>query len=246
MIGWIDADWDAQPGIVAGTTTRTGGVSKDGYASLNLGAHVDDDPASVAANRARLVEALKLDAEPRWLQQVHGRDVAHVDTNSVGVPSADASVTSTPGVPLVIMTADCLPVLVVNRAGTEIAAAHGGWRGLADGVLAATVARLQSSPADLLAWLGPAISQPRFEVGGEVREAFVRRSASLARCFEANTSGRYQADLYGIARQQLLDLGVGTVSGGGFCTHTDSEHFFSHRRNPRCGRMASVIMIPAT
>ncbi len=242
MIGWIPADWPAPDGIVAGTTTRSGGVSDAGYASLNLGAHVGDAPDAVAANRARLVEAVGLDGEPAWLEQVHGSTVLRVVSADEERPAADASVTGEPGVPLVIMTADCLPVLLVNRDGREVGAAHGGWRSLADGILSKTVDAM--APGELVAWLGPAISQPNFEVGIEVRETFLDKDPALERCFLLNPRERYQADLYAIARHQLLAAGVTEVHGGGFCTYADDTRFYSHRRDPKCGRMATVIQIP--
>ncbi len=246
MIGWIEADWNAPGHVVAGSTTREGGVSEAGYASLNLGAHVDDDPAAVTANRERLSESLRLGAEPRWLEQVHGNDVTRFDSAPAKVPRSDASLTSEPGVPLVVMTADCLPVLFCNREGTEVAAAHGGWRGLAAGILEKTVQAMTSEAGELYAWLGPAISQPNFEVGVEVREAFLDVDPALAGCFEMNKRERYQADLYAIARHLLLAAGVAEVHGGGLCTYADDTRFYSHRRNPRCGRMATVIQIPRT
>ncbi|MEM8683791.1 MAG: peptidoglycan editing factor PgeF [Pseudomonadota bacterium] len=243
MIGWIHADWDAPDHVLAGTTTREGGISEAGYASLNLGAHVDDEPASVAGNRSRLRHDLELNAEPCWLEQVHGNEVTRFDQSPAGAPVSDASVTAEPGVPLVIMTADCLPVLLVNRSGTEIAAVHGGWRSLAAGILARSVAAMASAPDTLVAWLGPAISSPNFEVGAEVREAFVSHDPDLSGCFRPNARGRYQADLYGIAGRQLRNLGVREISGGGWCTFAESERFYSHRRDPRCGRMASLLML---
>ncbi len=244
MIGWIPADWPAPGGIVAGTTTRSGGVSDAGFASLNLGGHVGDAPDAVAANRARFADALGLSQEPAWLEQVHGSSVLRIVSAGDERPAADASVTAEPGMPLVIMTADCLPVLLANRDGTEVGAAHGGWRSLAGGILSKTVEAM--APGELVAWLGPAISQPNFEVGAEVREAFVGMDPALDACFELNERARYQADLYMIARHQLLAAGVSEVHGGGFCTYADDTRFYSHRRDPQCGRMATVIQIPRT
>ncbi len=246
MIGWIPADWPVPEGIIAGTTTRSGGVSGAGFASLNLGAHVGDAADAVAANRARLVEQLGLSQEPAWLEQVHGNEVLRIESVADDRPAADASVTAAAGLPLAIMTADCLPVLLASRDGSEVGAAHGGWRSLAGGILEKTLQAMTTAPGELVAWLGPAISQPSFEVGGEVREAFVELDAALGACFEPNERGRFQGDLFAIARQQLFAAGIPEVHGGGFCTFADDTRFYSHRRDPRCGRMATVIQIPRT
>lgn len=238
-IGWIAADWPAPANIVAGTTTRDGGVSEGTYASLNLGLHVKDRQAAVLENRRRLKNDLSLPSEPLWLEQVHGIRVA--SSREDALEPADAAVGATSVDTLAIMTADCLPVLFCSADGRQIGAAHGGWRGLAQGILAQTVAAMDVPPGDLLAWLGPAIAQPAFEVGSEVRDTFLRDSDAFGTCFDANPRGRWQADLYGIARIQLGMLGVDAVFGGGLCTFTDSDRFFSYRRDPACGRMASVI-----
>lgn len=238
-IGWIAADWPAPANILAGTTTRGGGVSEGAYATLNVGMHVNDRDAAVRENRRRLKKELSLPSEPLWLDQVHGTRVAS-SIDDAKQP-ADAAVGTASVDTLAIMTADCLPVLFCSKDGRRIGAAHGGWRGLAQGILEQTVAAMKVPPADLLAWLGPAIAQPAFEVGGEVRDAFLRQGEGFGACFEANQRGRWQADLYGIARTQLAALGVDAVFGGGFCTFDDSERFFSYRRDTNCGRMASVI-----
>lgn len=235
---WLAADWPAPDGVVAGTTTRTGGVSTGVYESLNLGAHVGDDAASVADNRSRFVEACGLSQEPFWLTQVHGDRVVDAGT-SEPAPEADAAVSSGSG--LVIMTADCLPVLFCSDDGDEIAACHCGWRGLAAGIIENTVAAMRSRPEALLAWLGPAISQAAFEVGDDVREAFLARTPDAAACFEANERGRWQADLYGLARQALNAAGVTRVHGGSLCTYSDPARFYSYRRDGQTGRMATFI-----
>ena len=236
---WIAADWPAIPNIVAGSTTRRGGVSRGTYRALNLGAHVGDDPASVAENRRIFVAMCGLDAEPDWLTQVHGTGV-RIGRDDV-VAQADAVIGHEAGETAAVLTADCLPVLLCARDGTEFAAIHGGWRGLADGIIGATISKMSTAPGNLVAWLGPAISQPAFEVGGEVRDAFLSRDARNEACFERNERGRWQADLYGLARRDLDALGVRAVYGGGWCTFGDEERFFSYRRDGQCGRIATFV-----
>lgn len=238
----LQFEWPLPRGVRAAFTTRLGGVSGAPWDSLNLGVHVGDDPVAVAANRARLRALLALPAEPTWLSQVHGKDVVDLDRPHPNeVPVADATIARTPGSVCVIMVADCLPVLFAGRDGQRIAAAHAGWRGLAAGVLENTVAALELPPSALTAWLGPAISQPNFEVGDEVRAAFVDGDAGAAIHFTRNTRGRWQADLAGLARRRLAALGLTDVHGGHWCTVADRERFFSHRRDGRGGRMAALI-----
>jgi len=244
VTGWIPADWPVSDSVVAGVTTREGGVSEGGCASLNLAAHVGDAATAVSENRRRLKDALSLSVEPVWLDQVHGAAVhrASADVPPEAPPRADASVTGHKNVALGVLTADCLPVLIADRAGEWIGAAHGGWRGLAAGIIENTVASIPIGRTRLVAWLGPAISQPAFEVGAEVRDAFLASDPALAECFEENPRGRFQADLYAIARRQLEVAGVAEVFGGGFCTFDDEARFYSHRRDPESGRMATVIV----
>jgi purine-nucleoside/S-methyl-5'-thioadenosine phosphorylase / adenosine deaminase len=238
----LDFEWRLPRGVRAAFTTRRGGVSGPPWDSLNLGAHVHDDPAHVAANRARVRELLGLAAEPAWLNQVHGVEVADLDAPaSPGAVTADASVASGAGRACAIMVADCLPVLFASRDGRRIGAAHAGWRGLAAGVLEKTLAALGVPGGELTAWLGPAISREHFEVGGEVRDAFVAADAAAAAEFAPNVRGRWQADLPGLARRRLAALGVTDVHGGTWCTFADRERFFSHRRDGRGGRMAALI-----
>ncbi|MET0534646.1 MAG: peptidoglycan editing factor PgeF [Steroidobacter sp.] len=238
---WITPDWPVPPNVRAAATLRAGGVSKGSFASFNLGAHVGDDAGAVAENRRLLRAALDLPAEPTWLNQVHGTAVVTAGATQESPPSADASVALKTGAVCVVLTADCLPVLFCNRAGTRIGAAHAGWRGLVGGVLAETIRALDVSPADLLAWMGPAIETDAFEVGSEVREQFVARDASNAAAFENNARGRWQADLYRLARNELTRLGVTNIHGGGFQCFADSERFFSYRRDTKTGRMATLI-----
>lgn len=236
---WIRAEWPAPDGIVAGTTTRVGGVSDGAYASLNLGTHIDDDPACVAENRRRFVAGCGLTAEPDWLTQVHGTAVRPAGDSAPR--EADAVVARAPGAIVAVLTADCLPILLCADSGDEIAAIHAGWRGLAAGVVGATLANMRTPPGRLLAWFGPAISQPAFEVGDEVRAAFIAGDAGAVACFLPNERGRWQADLYALARRQLEAAGVGAIHGGGLCTVADKARFFSYRRDGRCGRMATFI-----
>lgn len=220
-------------------TTRRGGVSMAPYASLNLGDHVGDDPHAVAANR-RAVSAL-LPADPVWLQQVHGTTA--IELPAMAGSTADAAWTRQPGQVCVIMTADCLPILLCDRAGTAVAAIHAGWRGLCDGVIEATVAAMAASPQDLLAWLGPAITQPAFEVGPEVRAAFIGHDAGAAAAFVPGRGDRWQADLYLLARRRLEQLGVVHLFGASDCTYLQEARYFSYRRDGQSGRMATLIWI---
>jgi hypothetical protein len=238
----IIPDWPAPARVRATSTTRQGGVSAPPYNSLNLAGHVGDNPACVAENRRRLATLLGYPAEPAWLEQVHGITVVAAETVRAPVP-ADAAWTRASGQPCVVMTADCLPVLLCDRAGTVVAAAHGGWRGLAGGVIAAALARLGVPPSELLAWLGPAIGPKAFEVGEEVRAAFLNLDAGNADCFEPSPAGRWLADIYGLARCQLRGLGVREIYGGGCCTFSEPERFFSYRRENRTGRMATLIWL---
>ena len=236
----IAADWPVA-GVIAGTTTRVGGVSDDSYASLNLAAHVGDSVAAVVENRRRLASALRLPNEPRWLNQVHAADV-HVTENSEcddGPPTADGIVSADGRGVVAILTADCLPVLLCSTTHREIAAAHCGWRSLAAGVLAETVARMSSRPADIMAWLGPRISQAAFEVGDDVRDIFLAAVEDAIHCFDENDDGRWQADLAGLARLFLQGAGVEQVYDCNLCTHGDPGRFYSYRRDGRCGRMAT-------
>ena len=246
--GVLTPQWPAPAQVRAASTERRGGASAGPYASANLGARVGDDPAAVAANRRALSEALGLTSEPRWLEQVHGASVVDLDTHralSAAPPRADGAVTSRPGQACVVMTADCLPVLLCDAEGARVGVAHAGWRGLAGGVLPAAVACMGVNSGGLLAWLGPAIGQHAYEVGEEVRQALLASDPGAGACFEPNAAGRWQADLYGLARRALTRCGVQRVYGGGLCTYTQSERFFSHRREAPCGRMATLIWLEA-
>ena len=241
----IFPDWPAPAGIRAAFTLRTGGVSRPPFDTCNIAAHVGDQPRAVAENRALLRAGLSLPAEPAWLKQVHGHRVVDLDRQaSVDVPDpADAAVTRAPGRVCAIQVADCMPVLFAAADGAAVGAAHAGWRGLAGGVLEATVRALKTPPGELLAWLGPAIGQPHFEVGEEVRAAFLAADSGAAAAFVVNSRGRWQCDLYVLARRKLAAIGVAAVHGGGWCTYADAGRFFSYRRDGRCGRMTALIWI---
>jgi YfiH family protein len=241
-MNWIIPDWPAPSNVRAVATTRTGGVSSGPYASLNLGTHVGDDAEAVRENRRRVRETLTLSHEPAWLNQVHGTNVVAASAYAEP-PAADASFAFGAGPACVVMTADCLPVVFCDEAGTRVAAAHAGWRGLADGVLEATVAALQAPSSRLLAWLGPAIEQAAFEVGSEVRERFMRADESAAVAFAPNERGRWQADIYTLARLALRRIGITRIYGGGFACFADRERFFSYRRDTQTGRMATLIWL---
>jgi YfiH family protein len=222
-------------------STRAGGVSSGMYAALNLGDHVGDLVEAVAVNRQRL--GALMPATPRWLNQVHGIKVADVARVANG-HEADAAICREPGVACAVMTADCLPVLFCNRAGTVVAAAHAGWRGLCHGVIEATVAAMDEAPADIMAWLGAAIGPNAFEVGDEVRAAFIASDPEAARAFmPGRMGGKWMADLYTLARQRLARAGVQQVFGGNCCTYADSARFFSYRRDGKTGRMAAAIWL---
>ncbi|MCU1718144.1 peptidoglycan editing factor PgeF [Pseudomonas sp. 5P_3.1_Bac2] len=239
MHDWLTPQWPAAARVKSCVTSRTGGVSVAPYASFNLGDHVGDDPRSVAKNRERLVSLLG--CQPAWLQQVHGTAVAEADPTQV--VSADASCTSQRGVACAVLTADCLPVLFCDRAGTRVGAAHAGWRGLAGGVLEATVAQLDLPAENVLAWLGPAIGNQAFEVGPEVREAFISQHAAAREAFvPSNNAGKFIADIYQLARIRLAAQGIIAVYGGGLCTYNDPR-FYSYRRAAQTGRFASLIWL---
>lgn len=252
MPEWITPDLPAPAQVKAAASLRTGGVSEGPFTSLNLGSHVGDDPSAVAENRHLLRAALSLPTEPTWLNQVHGINV--IDAGAYGrreniasdaPPTADASFAVGAGSVCVVMTADCLPVLFCDMRGTRVGAAHAGWRGLAGGVLGATIEALAVPSSQLMAWLGPAIEPDAFEVGDEVRDRFLQLDHANAAAFAANARGRWQADLYRLAGNELARLGVTAVYGGGFQCFADSKRFFSYRRASRTGRMATLVWLAA-
>jgi YfiH family protein len=265
---WLEPDWPAPAHIHAATTLRTGGVSQAPFSSLNPAAHVGDDPDRVRQNRRIIRAMLDLPAEPVWLDQIHSNRAVRAANPPFSpvqkrhkevLQQADASYTHEPGVVCAVMTADCLPLLVCSTDGSQIAAIHAGWRGLLAGVISNTVAAMQIPPnspllkrpvlsltnggarGDLLVWLGPAIGPDCFEVGAEVRDSFMEKSAAFNKAFKDQGNGKWLADIYLLARIELASLGIAQVYGGGFCTVTEHERFYSYRRDIRTGRMATLI-----
>jgi len=243
MTPWFEADWPAPHGVRALSTLRGdahNGASQAPYDGFNLGDHVGDDPAAVAENRRRLKVAAGLPSEPCWLSQVHGIAVADLDSPTAPGP-ADAAIARGPAQVCVILTADCLPVLFASDSGDTVAAAHAGWRGLAAGVIEATVHAMGVPPGRLLAWLGPAIGPKVFEVGPEVRDAFLEADPQSPGAFEPNARGRFMANLSLLARRRLQRLGVDRIYGGGECTFIQADRYYSHRRDGVTGRQATLI-----
>ena len=238
---WITPDWPAPQRVRAASSLRVGGVSVGGYASLNLARHVEDDPQRVDENRRRLSSALALPDSPQWLEQTHSRRVLDLDGDVSR--DGDAAVTRRSGRVAVVLTADCLPVLFCDRRGSVVAATHAGWRGLAGGILENTVAAMGVPAAELMAWLGPAIGPRHFEVGDEVRDVFLRDLAQAEEAFRATRPGHWLCDLYRLARLRLRRAGLERVFGGDRCTWSEADAFFSYRREPRCGRQASLIWL---
>ncbi|WP_145509349.1 purine nucleoside phosphorylase YfiH [Yersinia alsatica] len=235
-------DWPAPANVKACSTTRHGGISEFPYDSLNLGTHVGDIAATVITNRQRLVEQGQLPQMPVWLEQVHGTRVLHLDGSAISDVQADAVYSRVAGQVCAVMTADCLPVLFCSLAGDEVAAAHAGWRGLCAGVLEQTMAQFNAAPSSIIAWLGPAIGPQQFEVGEEVKQAFIDIDTQAAAAFiPAGT--QYLADIYLLARQRLQAVGIHAIYGGDHCTVTEKQQFFSYRRDGITGRMASLVWL---
>jgi YfiH family protein len=238
----IHPDWPVPDNVRAVFTTRQGGGSGGPYASLNLGLHVGDDDDAVRGNRQLLRDHAGLPAEPVWLEQTHNTRAVDAARSDRGT-AADAGYACVPGVVCVVQTADCLPLLLADGDGTCVAAVHAGWRGLAAGVIEAAVNSMPIAPSRLLAWLGPAISQEHFEVGDEVRQAFVDLDGRAANAFISGRPGKWQADMYALARLRLCELGVTQQYGGSWCTYSDSTRFYSYRRDGVTGRMAALIWL---
>jgi polyphenol oxidase len=242
---WIFPDWPAPGRVHAAVTTRDGpGVSQPPFGRFNLGLRSGEDGQTVRSNRTALHQSLDLPAEPRWLRQVHGTVVADLGPlPSPEEPEADAAVSHLPGTVLAILTADCLPVLFCTEDGSSIGAAHAGWRGLAAGVLEETIEQMQRPAMRIMAWLGPCIGTPSYEVGDEVRKAFVSHDAIAASAFEATRPGHWLCDLAVLARQRLQGAGVTRVYGGGFDTRIDTRFYSYRREGGRSGRFASLIWL---
>lgn len=250
-------DWPIPPGVHLAFTTRKGGISQPPYDSLNLGLHVGDQAGCVVENRDILFDKLALKSEPAWLNQVHGVQVHELTSDGLAALSsvrgatqagtqadvieADASYSREPGAVCVVMTADCLPVLFASKDGCEVAAAHAGWRGLCDGVLEATLAKFESPTTDIYAYLGPAIGPEAFEVGAEVRAAFIAQDAEAESCFKDIGGGKFLADIFALARQRLARAGIKHCFGDNICTYSNPADYFSYRRDRVTGRMAALI-----
>ena len=249
---WIIPQWRAPGNVRAVTTTRIGGHSKFEFASMNLGDRTEDNIIAIAKNRNELFKVLDLPCEPTWLHQSHSSKAVRLYEDTTFNKSADASYTHVANKICVVLTADCLPLLVCAKDGSTVAAIHAGWRGLADGIIETTINALLKSgncrPEHLLVWLGPAIGPGVFEVGDDVRSAFLKHSAKAKKAFKAipMIKGKWLADIYMLARQRLTDLGVSEISGGGYCTATQYEKFYSYRRDGKTGRMASLIWMAET
>ena len=241
----ISPTWPAPQGVGSASSTRAGGVSKGPFDSLNLGLNTGDQRIAVLENRALLMRALGLKVQPHWMNQVHGTTVVQAE-NCVPEPQSDACFASSPGQVCVVLTADCLPVLLCDRNGSCVAAAHAGWRGLANGIIASTCDALPAPRDQLIAWIGPGIGPQAYEVGPMVRESFSHQEQVCDECFVMRAdsmSTKWMANLFHIARLQLIQAGVTEIYGGDYCTFTDPARFFSHRRAAPTGRMATLIWL---
>lgn len=247
MNDWIIPDWPAPGNVKALFTTRNGGVSRGAngaYASLNLGAHVNDNLTDVECNRALLRHHLP--GEPSWLKQVHGTLPIWIDQTTAVTPEGDAVLSRKQGTVCAVMVADCLPVFLCDTAGTTVGIVHAGWRGLAGGILEQSIAAMAVDHSKLMAWLGPAIGPDHFEVGADVYEAFVQQDAQAVQAFVPKNSShekKWLADIFLLARQRLTSIGITEIYGGGICTFSDPERFFSYRRDGETGRMAALIWL---
>ncbi len=237
----FEPNWPAPKNIKSLCTTRISGASQSPWESFNLATHVGDNLTHVEKNRQRLINQGGLPSEPQWLNQTHSTIAVQLD--NFDNRNADASITQKVNQVAVVLTADCLPLLICNKQGTEIAAIHAGWKGLLDGIVINTITAMQSKPIDLMVWLGPAISQAHFEVGVEVKQQFSESYQHTEQHFKTLSSHKYLADLYGLAKDQLSQLGVTGIYGGGFCSYTEKDKFYSYRRDGVTGRMASLVWI---
>lgn len=240
MKNYIIPNWSAPKNIHAYTTTRLGGISQPPYNSFNLSTNVGDDLNTVLANRRKLRQDLNLPNEPCWLNQAHTKNVVVAD-NHASYPNADASYTTTPNIVCVELTADCLPILLCSKKGDLVAVIHAGWKGIVNGVIEATIHALPINPAELIAWLGPAIGPNSFAVGEDVREQFINFDAKAQNAFRPIANHKWLFDIYFLGKQRLNNCGIFTIYGGEFCTYSAPEKFFSFRRSAKTGRMASLI-----
>lgn len=240
MDNFITPNWPTTKAIVAGTSTRLGGVSKAPYDSFNLGSNSGDDLQDVAQNRQQLQERLQLPSEPCWLNQVHGNSAISIDTH-YETTDADASYTNTPNIVCTVLTADCLPILVCNQAGNEVAAIHAGWRSLASGIIENTIQHFNSPNEELLTWLGPCISADAYEVGTEVYDNFTDQNQEAQNAFTSTRKNHWLANLPLLAEQRLQALGILQIYHSNLCTYQDPQNFYSYRRTNPTGRMASLI-----
>ncbi len=237
---WITPDWPAPPRVKSLITTRNGGVSAGAYASFNLGLSSGDDITAVYANRRKLRACLP--QEPKWLRQLHGARAVLADGRT-DIPEADAAIARNPETVCVVMIADCMPLLLCDRAGSVVAIAHAGWRGLSAGIIETTMLKMDVAPGELLAYLGPAIGPAAFEVGSDVRDAFIADDPAAAGAFKPHRMDKWLADLFKLARLRLARSGVRQVFGGDFCTYSDATRFYSYRRDKATGRMAAMIWL---
>ncbi len=236
---WITPDWPAPANVYAATTLRTGGVSVGAFNCLNIALHVGDDAGFVRQNRLIIKEMLNLPEEPKWLEQIHSNQVIDAACGDL-IKQADASYTNKSGIVCAVMTADCLPLLVCASDGSQVAAIHAGWKGLLAGVISNTLTAMVAS-CDALVWLGPAIGSEYFEVGDDVRNAFLHKSIAFSKAFKAKSCGKWLADIYLLARIDLAAMGITKVYGGTFCTFTEDNRFYSYRRDKETGRMVTLI-----
>jgi YfiH family protein len=241
---WIQANWPAATHVHAVSTTRVGGFSFAPYDSLNLAMHVGDQPELVEKNRRELTKALSIPSAPIWLRQVHGAAVVEANDGNLG-KDADGSYTHCSDIVCAVLTADCLPVFLCDNAGQQIAVLHAGWKGLHAGVIASCIKEFASPHESIMAWLGPAIGPEAFEVGNDVYTAFTLIDDSFAECFVPCAENKWLADIYALATRLLNRSGVTSIYGGGYCTYTESDKYFSYRRDGQCGRMASLIWMDA-
>ncbi|MBI4006186.1 MAG: peptidoglycan editing factor PgeF [Gammaproteobacteria bacterium] len=244
-IGWIPAKCPVPDNVHAGTTTRMGGMSDPPYDTFNLAEHVGDNPKSISHNRELLRKQLNLPAEPRWLKQIHGNRVITAQTENLTVP-ADGIITDQANTVCVVLTADCLPLLLCDAQGTKVAAVHVGWRGFSKNIIANTIEMFSAKRKHIMAWMGPCISTSHYEVGAEVRDACLNVCAIAGQAFTPGRDDYWYADLHELVRCQLEYLGIENIYGGDYCTYSDSKLFFSHRRDGITGRMASLIWMDSS